>query len=152
MIKKQILALKIYKNQEDFFQVGMIGLWEAYHRFDPQKGAFPAFAQTTVRGKMMTHLKKESQFEQRHVDFTDEWLGVIAEASHDDPLERELILSYCEGLTDKQLTWVIAGIIENKKPSDIAEEMGIPVDRVKGWRREALRKILGNYRVIHGEG
>lgn len=58
MVKKQMLSLQIYKNQDEFFQIGLIGLWEAYNRFDSEKGAFPAFAQMTVRGKMLTHFKE----------------------------------------------------------------------------------------------
>lgn len=149
MVKKQMLSLQIYKSQEEFFQIGLIGLWEAYRRFDPEKGAFPAFAQSTVRGKMLVHLREENNFDQQHATFTEEMLESIPDYGVSDPLERELILSYCDGLTDKQLNWVIQGIIENKKPGEIAEKEGVPVDRVKSWRKEALKKILRNYRDIH---
>jgi len=149
MVKKQILLLQIYKNQDEFFQIGLIGLWEAYHRFDPEKGAFPAFAQTTVRGKMMRHLYSESLFDQYHTELSYEMLEYISDPFSVEPMQREMILSYCTGLSDKQLTWVMQGIFENKKPREIAEIEGVPVDRVKSWRKEALKKILKNYREIH---
>lgn len=145
MVKKQILSLQIYKNQEEFFQIGLIGLWEAYTRFDPEKGTFPSFAQLTVRGKMLTHLKKESQFDEHHAAFSDEMVEIISDPSRDEPLEKEIILSYCQGLTDKQLKWVMQGILANQKPSEIAKTEGVSVDRIKGWRKEALKKILKNY-------
>ncbi|MEC1771892.1 sigma-70 family RNA polymerase sigma factor [Schinkia azotoformans] len=149
MVKKQMLSLQIYKNQEEFFQIGLIGLWEAHQRFNPEKGVFPAFAQMTVRGKMLSHLRKETTFEAHHTGLSEEMFDVIAMPEHEDPLERENILSYCKGLSDKQLTWVMQGIFENKKPKEIAENEGVPVDRVKSWRREALKKILKNYQEIH---
>lgn len=149
MVKKQILSLQIYKNQEEFIQIGKIALWEAYHRFNPEKGAFPAFAQSTVRGKMLHHMGKEYRFDQNRTELTAEMVEVLPDPRIDCPLEKEIILSYCDGLTNNQLTWVIQGIIEGKKPKDIAKQEGVPVIRVKNWRREALKKLLKNYRKIH---
>ncbi|WP_374724530.1 sigma-70 family RNA polymerase sigma factor [Calidifontibacillus erzurumensis] len=151
LVKKQIQALGIYKNKEDFYQLGMIGLWEAYIRFDEKQGTFPAFAKRTVRGKMLTQLSKDVQLEMGLVAFTEEMEEVIADTRIDDPLERELVLSYCHGLSEKQLTWVIQSIIENKKLKEIAEDEGVSVERVKSWRKRALKKILKNYEKIHGQ-
>lgn len=149
MVKKQILSLQVYKNQEEFFQIGLIGLWEAYQRFDPEKGPFPAFAQKTVRGKMQQHMKERSRFEQRNTTISDEMLEFIEDPKLDLPLERETILSYCEGLSEKQLTWVKYAIIENRKIREIAEIEGVDAERIKSWRREALKKMLKNYQEIH---
>lgn len=150
MVKKQMLSLQIYKNQEEFFQIGLIGLWEAHQRFNPEKGFFPAFAQMTVRGRMLDYLKKERAFDEHHTVFGEDMLESVPALDDEDPLEREVILSYCKGLSDKQMTWVMQGIFENKKPKEIAVELGVPVMRVKNWRREALKKMLRNYQEIHG--
>ncbi len=149
LVKKQILSLQIYKNQEDFYQIGLIGLWEAYQRFDPEKGAFPSFAQITVRGKMLQHMKDQVRFEQRHTSVSDEILEYLEDTESERPLEREMILSYCDGLSDKQLMWVKHAIIDNKKLREIAEIEGVPANHIKSWRREALRKLLKNYQEIH---
>lgn len=150
MVKKQMVALQIYKNQDDFFQIGLIGLWEAYNRYDPDKGTFPAFAQVTVRGKMLTQLRKEIHIAEHQVILNDDMLEVIPDPNSEELLERDVIFSYCQGLTEKQLKWVTQGILENKKPMEIAESEGVPVERIKGWRKEALRKIAKNYKEIHG--
>lgn len=44
MIYQIIRSLHIYKNEEEFYQIGLIGLWEAQQRFDEQKGRFFNFA------------------------------------------------------------------------------------------------------------
>lgn len=148
MVKKQMATLQIYKNQEDFFQIGLIGLWEAYNRYNPEKGAFPAFAQVTVRGKMLTHLRKEMHAAEDLTVLSDEMLEVIADPNEQYLLEREEVLSYCQGLTEKQLKWVMLGILENKKPQEIAEIEAVSVENVKGWRKSALKKIFKNYEQL----
>lgn len=149
MVKKQILSLQIYKNQEDFYQIGLIGLWEAHQRFDPEKGFFPAFAKTTVRGKMLEHMKKQIRFDQHHTAISDEILELTLDPDQEKPLEREMILSYCEGLSKKQLAWVKHAIIDNKKLREIAKIEGVETSSIKSWRREALKKMLKNYQEIH---
>lgn len=149
MIKKQLLLLQVFKGQEEFYQIGLIGLWEAYQRFDPEKGPFPAFAQKTVRGKMLQHMKEQAGFEQRYTTVSDEILEFIEDTDSERPLEREIILSYCDGLSERQLAWVKHAIIENKKLREIAEVEGVPANHIKSWRREALKKMLKNYHEIH---
>ena len=41
MIYSIIHSLGIYKNQDEFYQIGLISLWEASQQFDEQKGLFP---------------------------------------------------------------------------------------------------------------
>jgi DNA-directed RNA polymerase len=36
LIKRIIKHLHIYKNQDEFYQEGLIGLWEVYVRFHPE--------------------------------------------------------------------------------------------------------------------
>ncbi|WP_017756520.1 sigma-70 family RNA polymerase sigma factor [Calidifontibacillus oryziterrae] len=145
LVKKQISALRIYKNHDEFFQIGLIGLWEAYCRYNPEKGPFPPFAQATVRGKLLTHIKKENRHAEHQAELSDEMLEVVADPSPSQMLEREIVLSYCHGLTANQRKWVIYGIIENKKPKEIAELEGVPVSHVKVWRRDALQKLRRKY-------
>lgn len=149
MVKKQILSLQVFKGQEEFYQIGLIGLWEAYQRFDPEKGPFPAFAQKTVRGRMLQHMKELARFEQRYTVVSDEVLEFIEDTGSGVLLEREIILSYCDGLSERQLAWVNHAIIENKKLREISKIEGVPANHIKSWRREALRKMLKNYLEIH---
>ena len=53
MIVNQIKKLGIYQDYEEYYQCGLIGLWYAYERFDPEKGSFPAYAVVTVRGYIL---------------------------------------------------------------------------------------------------
>ncbi|WP_102344784.1 sigma-70 family RNA polymerase sigma factor [Bacillus sp. Marseille-P3661] len=153
MIWNQIKQLHIYRDQDEYFQLGLIGLWKAYNKFDSEKGVFPAFAQKAVKNELITQLRKESRIAQRYTATTADILEVMTSPVEENILERDRILSYCDELTEKQFKWVIQGIIENKRPSEIAEKEGVTVEQVKGWRRDALRKIRKNinedYKVVH---
>ncbi len=45
---------------EDLVQVGMLGLLEAIDRFDPERGAFAAYASVTISGTIKRHLRDRS--------------------------------------------------------------------------------------------
>jgi DNA-directed RNA polymerase len=145
LIKSAIKDLHIYKNQEEFYQEGLIGLWEAYERFDPSKGAsFRTFAYKTIRGKLLTHLRKAVKNEENMVTFS----AAIEETTIDEkatiPFEVELLSYYCEGLSNAQRKWVYKAFLENKGPKQIAAEEGVSLETVKTWRRYALQKIRRN--------
>ncbi|MCM3243817.1 sigma-70 family RNA polymerase sigma factor [Cytobacillus firmus] len=58
MIHQIIRSLSIYKNQEEYFQIALIRLWEAWNLFDHTQGKFLTFAYTIVKQKLIDELRK----------------------------------------------------------------------------------------------
>lgn len=141
MIKRQLIALNIYQNYEEFYHIGVIGLWDAYRRFDPQKGHFGSFALKTVRGNMLMHLTKEASYSERRHFINEETLYERIGMTEDRALELELFSSYVENLTPRERLWVIETFLHDKKPSDIAYEQNVSINSVKTWRSRALEKL-----------
>ncbi|MBM6617806.1 sigma-70 family RNA polymerase sigma factor [Bacillus suaedaesalsae] len=140
-----IKQLHIFKNKDEFYQVGLIGLWEAYKRFDPSRGVtFRTFAYRTVRGKMLTLLLKAKKYEDRQATLTDAMVELTEDPNPDFPLEIETILLYCEGLTETQKKWVILYFVEGRGQKEIASIEQVGQETVKSWRRYALQKIRKN--------
>lgn len=143
MIHKIINTLNIYKDRDMYFHIGMIGLWEAYQRFNIEKGSFTAFAYSTIRGKILTELAHERRFTDRHslegesLPFEREDEGSLL------PLEKELIDTYCTecNLTPNQRKWIAYAVFHQLKVSEIAKLEGVPLTTVKTWRRGALEKL-----------
>ena len=54
-------------NREEYVQIGRIALFEAWRRFDPDKGHFGAFAKSYVYGRMKQEIFKEDRWRTRHV-------------------------------------------------------------------------------------
>lgn len=134
MIHQIIQTLSIYKNKDDFFQIGLIALWEAQTKFDENKGRFLNFAYTSVKGRMLNELAKQHREERKIPLQMDSYC-------YDSILQLETILSYTETLTVKQKNWVLLTFIENLSLPEIADKLEVSVAAVKSWRSSALQKL-----------
>ena len=144
MIFKIIQSLNIYKNKTEFYQTGLIALWEAHERFDPEKGQFTVFAYTYIRGRMLTELKRTNRNEQRNVYPKEEFWEMIQDDDADPLLHaNQFLLSLVEGcqLTEHQMKWVMYTCVHMLTVSEIAEIEGVSVSAVKQWRQGAKKKL-----------
>ncbi len=142
MISASIRKLNIYRDYEHFRQAGRVALWQAWKRFDENKGNFTAFAYRSIRGALLDELKKESRFDVHHMPMEDglmenivdtacytdcEWFGELAEALDLlSPTEMELI------------QWLF---VEGVPLAECADRSGISVAGVKKRRERMLVKL-----------
>ncbi|RXZ01344.1 sigma-70 family RNA polymerase sigma factor [Fictibacillus sp. S7] len=143
LIKSQIRTLGVVNRFDEYYQAGLIGLWEASLRFDESKGEFGPFAYRTVRGKMLELLKKETKFKSVHVGFSLELTETIPYEGGVLPLEQEVLELYLSKLTARQRTWVVKKLFYQMKETEIADEKGVSISAVKSWRKQALAKLRG---------
>jgi RNA polymerase sigma factor (sigma-70 family) len=141
MIYKIIHSLHIYKNWEEYYQIGLIGLWEASTRFDPSKGTFMNYAYTIVKGKILTEMTKSKLHEERNIYAIEEFWECIEDSNSVLPLEDNLLLSYCESLSKNQFKWLKYTVRHNLTVKEIAEKEGVSISAVKAWRTGAREKI-----------
>ena len=140
-IKKQLVSLRIYKDFEEFYQLGRIALWQAYERFELEKGNFSTYAITMIRGTMLSRLTKETTYQERYASTSDEALSYIPNLSEEDPLELEILETYLTPLTDRERTWVYEAMLMQKKISEIATDYNVSTNTVKSWRKSAIHKL-----------
>jgi RNA polymerase sigma factor (sigma-70 family) len=142
--------LQIYKQHDDYYQEGLIGLWEAYLRFDESRAvAFRTFAWRTIRGKLLTLLRKSKGYDDRQATLTEAIMEITEDLQAEIPLEQEILMGYCEGLTDPQKKWVFLHFFDGKGASQIAADENVSIETVKSWRRYALQKIRSNVGNMH---
>lgn len=142
MIYKVIQSLNIYKNEEEFYQTGLIALWEAQERFDPKKGKFSAFAYSYIRGRLLDDLKKTHKDEERNVHPDEEfWYLIEDEHSISMACETEWLLTYCKSLTEHQRKWVLHTCMNRLTPSEIAQLENVSLSAVKKWRKGAIERL-----------
>ncbi|MEH7225209.1 sigma-70 family RNA polymerase sigma factor [Bacillus sp. JJ1566] len=140
LIFKVIKSLRLFGDMETFYQIGLIGLWEASTRFDAEKGAqFSTFVFTTIRGKLLDYLKKEARYQEHCQPSGEQVLMKIADCSVD--FSGDLIEEYGKHLTENQMKWIQGRIIEDKNYKEIAANHGVTVDSVKSWGRQAVKKL-----------
>ncbi len=141
MIHKIINSLNIYKNKDEFYQIGIIALWEAFKKFEEKNGSFTGYAFTTIRGRILTELTRHSKENISTVNPSEEYWNAIEDESPFSPLEDEIILSYCKGLTESQTKWVVYSFINMMTIQEISHMEQVSISAVKKWRRGALEKL-----------
>lgn len=138
MIYSIIHSLRIYKNQDEFYQIGLISLWEASQQYDEQKGALPAYLRKCIRGKLLNALRDDEIWNQRNsCSEICEHRGYI-----DRTLEKEILLSHFYRLTEKQTKWVMLRYYYGLSKRDIAEIEKVPLRKVRSWGELAMKKCL----------
>ncbi|WP_352523801.1 sigma-70 family RNA polymerase sigma factor [Heyndrickxia oleronia] len=141
MIYQIIHSLHIYKNHDEFYQIGLIALWEASNQYDETKGDFLSYAYATVKGRILTEIAKQTRREERNIYPKEEFWEIQASPLSRKPLELADLLFYCGGLTPKQQKWVIGTFYYGKSMSEIAKEEMVSESAVKKWKKAAMDKI-----------
>jgi RNA polymerase sigma factor (sigma-70 family) len=143
MIHCIIRKLSIYTNKEEFFQIGLIALWEAQRRFNPEKGLFSSYAYTYIKGSMMQELTKRKKEEERTFYADGEFFEVF-EASNEKRSDEEcILLNLCRQnqLTENQTKWVLYHTYKGLKNTQIAAIENVSVSAVKAWRTGAIKRL-----------
>jgi len=91
LIVSMIKKFHIYKDYDEYYQIALIGLWRAYQKFDENKGSFSAYAYTTVRGTILSHLKGTILYEERETPAEQNLLSLNEDPALPVPLESEII-------------------------------------------------------------
>jgi len=140
MIHSIIHSLHIYKNQEDFYQIGLIALWDAGKNFDAKKGKFSTYAYSFIKGRILCALKKEKQHDDLCYCPSEEYWNLLQ--CETDLLEKETLLSYFRHLTDREQKWVIQRFYEGLSNREIADMEHMKLATVRSCERRALKKLL----------
>lgn len=148
MIWKVIHSLNIYKNQQEYYQTGLIALWEAKERYIEGKGNFAAFAYSYIKGRIQTELTSKNKHENSNVYPEEEFWEFIQDESPDRSFETEFILSFCDGLTENQKKWVLYTVLDFLSVREIAEKEKVSVSAVKAWRKGAQEKLKGKLEFL----
>ena len=141
MIHRILQSLSIYRNKDEFYQTALIGLWEAQKGFNAEKGNFTNYAFSYIKGKLLLELTKHSRYEAGNVYPKEEYWETVEGDCSELPLEVEQLLSYCDGLSEKETKWVAATFVEELSVKEIAAREGVSASAVKQWKLSALKKL-----------
>ncbi|HSJ37593.1 MAG TPA: sigma factor [Planococcus sp. (in: firmicutes)] len=138
MISALIRKLHIYRDYEVYRQVGKVALWQAWSRFDGDKGDFTPFAFRTVHGAMLDELAREGRYAK---------LFLLSEGEHFEdlemPVQDEKLPDWIRGVplreTEKKLLNEL--FVEDKGIKQLAGLYGLSVAGMKKRRARLLEKI-----------
>ncbi|RSL35402.1 sigma-70 family RNA polymerase sigma factor [Salibacterium salarium] len=142
LVTGMMKRLRIYKNKEEFMQIGFIALWKAYEKYEADKGAFSSYAYMCVKGEMLAHLNKEANYDERNQlhSFEDH---------HEPPAPESLtvqqeidsITPYLKHLSKREQAWVLEYSVNGRGITEISKKYNVSITTVKSWRKSALKKL-----------
>ncbi|WP_174614720.1 sigma-70 family RNA polymerase sigma factor [Virgibacillus ihumii] len=153
----QIHKLNINDPHEEFFQEGLIAMWNAYEKYQPDKGPMATYFNCIIRNRLIDHLRKETTHQNIQEKAIKEELTQITEGNHHSlrgkvdlrlvseqslPLtDPALWKSLKSHLTERQWKWIYYHIIEDMSYTEIAVTENTTVEAVKSWGKQVRMKL-----------
>lgn len=144
MISATIRNLNIYRNHEQFRQAGRIAVWQAWQRYEEEKGHFAPYASRSIRGAMLDLLRSDHQFETHVVQTEDELLLTYVEEESDAFFYNNWaagLIEAVEQLTESERELIQWFFVEGYSQAECAEKAKISVAGIKKKRERMLVKL-----------
>ncbi|MCQ6278507.1 sigma-70 family RNA polymerase sigma factor [Bacillus sp. EB600] len=107
MIHKIIRSLNIYKNVDEFYQIGFITLWDTQKCFNEEKSSFTSLAYTSIKGRILNEMAKDKTNAARMIYPEEEDWEMTADTHDDQSFEEEFLRTHGQSLTEKETKWLI---------------------------------------------
>ncbi|MHA6250816.1 sigma-70 family RNA polymerase sigma factor [Oceanobacillus sp. CAU 1775] len=148
--------LRIQDPHQEFYQEGLIAMWSAYKKYQPDKGPLSTYFNFIIHRRLIDLIRKESRRINKETPMATEEEETLDRANYQNSTNTEpqkdiitehltdnshLWMQIRELLTEKQWKWVQYYIIEDISLKEIAEKENVSVEAVKGWAKEARRKL-----------
>lgn len=138
MIYHNIKKLCITRNQDEYYQAGLIAIWKASKTYDPSKGSFETYLYKSIKGHMLNEMNKQN----KNRDMPDVMEHTLISEDPTALKDMEgMIKANCDILTKHQQIWMISYCLKEKTISEIAASEQTTPASVKSWRRGALKKL-----------
>ncbi|OCA82443.1 hypothetical protein A8F94_21310 [Bacillus sp. FJAT-27225] len=144
MLNSIIRSLHIQKNEDEFYQIGLIALWEAVRGFDPSKGKFESYAYGFIKGRMMIEITRSSRRFERTIYLKSELWDTIEDRKASETELTELLDACTDILTANQKKWLVYTCRDDLTVREIAALENVSISTVKSWRSRAQQKLKGS--------
>ncbi|QKY68718.1 sigma-70 family RNA polymerase sigma factor [Lentibacillus sp. CBA3610] len=159
-IHYQIHKMHIHDPHQEFFQEGLVALWNAYETYQPDKGPMATYFNYMIRNRLIDRMRRNNRqheiqqqaaHEQR-TQLTDGNYHCSADGPRSIAANQSLPLNDAgfwkhiqPQLTDKQWKWVDYAIIQEMPYKTIAQQENTTVEAVKSWGRQVKKKLKKPY-------
>src|SRR5699024_7758657 len=155
-IHYQIHKMNIRDPHQEFFQEGLVALWNAYETYQPDKGHMATYFNYMSRNRLRDYMRRENRphenqqqaIQAQKIQDTDGNHHRGTEASNPIVNERSFPLDDASHwkhiksqLTENQWKWVYGYIIQEMPYKEIAEQENTTVDAVKSWGKQVRKKL-----------
>ena len=151
-----IHKLNVKDPYQEFYQEGLVAMWNAYKTYHPDKGSLATYFNYMIRHRMIDLLRKKKreqqtdelifQEEKQKIDLGNHTrkqdISTLIHDQTDIPITDIYFWKHVKSnLTTNQWKWVYYYIIEDMTIKEITIIEGVSVEAVKSWGRQARKKL-----------
>ena len=141
MIYANLRRLRIYKDHEQFIQAGRIGLWQAWTRYQEERGEFAPFAYRSIYGVMLDELKKSNVYEQHSSPTEDDVLERFISSIGKNYETIDGVQEAIDLLNNDEQKLIQLLFLEGYTLDEVAMRMSLSKSGVKKKRERTLVKL-----------
>lgn len=155
-IRYHIHRLNIQDPHQDFFQEGLCALWNAYEKYEPDKGPMATYFNYTIRNRLIDRIRKEVRIDKNNHRVVQEKQRELNNGNHvrrtelmypilnhvNLPIDDYKLWDKLKNeLTANQWKWVDYYIINDLSIKEIAKIEGVTEEAVKSWGKQVRKKL-----------
>lgn len=133
--------LGIRDDEGDFYQEGLIALWNACTTYVAGRSDFSTYVNWKIKNALIDQIRQR----QRHAEKEEHYHRMTGRPETEyvprEMFDEELWKGIRGMLTENEWKWVTQFIIEDKAVAQIAVKENVSRDAVKNWGRHARRKL-----------
>lgn len=148
--------LNIRDPHQDFFQEGLVALWNAYENHEADKGPMATYFNCMIRNRLIDKVRRENRFTANDEKVITERKNELNDGNHFKASETAYPLIDADdisvkdpyfwndlkaNLTSNQWKWVEHFIIKDLTVKEIATLENKTEDAVKSWGRQVRKKL-----------
>lgn len=140
LIKKVIYKLKIYRDLDEYMQVGRIALWQAFQKFDDTKGDFAMFAYMTVKYAIIRALSKANHVSEHELSVEEDVI-IVNSQQHNLVTSSLEWPEWFEELNKDEQFLLVALYEKELSLKEIADKYKLSYEILKKRRQRLLSKL-----------
>ncbi|MFD1362394.1 sigma-70 family RNA polymerase sigma factor [Lentibacillus salinarum] len=160
-IHYHIHRLNIRDPHHEYYQEGLVAMWNAYEKYEPDKGPLATYFNYTIRNRLIDLMRKQNREHEKDAIYLQEQSTRMKDGNYyrrhgtaypvmqvaDTPFPYEGIDSAAlwktikDELTENQWKWVTYHVVEGLTITAIAEQEDTSREAVKSWGKGAKRKL-----------
>lgn len=135
----------------EFYQEGLLAIWEAWRNYDETKAKRSTHTYTIIRGRLLSKMHRNYKYQDQTSHISQAFIVTNAHIAEDHYFEIENIAELRAILSKKERIWFDGYILNQMPLKSIAQETDSSIVAVKSWG-VCARKRIREYIMKNWEG
>ncbi|WP_042221785.1 sigma-70 family RNA polymerase sigma factor [Oceanobacillus manasiensis] len=146
-IHYHIHKLNLHDPHKEYYQEGLIAMWQAYEKYNPDKGPMATYFNYTIRNKLIDMLRKQTNESMKITTYLQQQAPLLPKTTAPITYNEvpQLLNEIKSILTEKQWKWFYHAVLMEMPLKEIAKQENVNIEAVKSWAKQARKKLRGTH-------